>query len=435
MKMIRKELRRIAVVVMCSLLLSACGDPYIDGSQALSGDGATVTPAQEEEVSRNIEPTAEPVATPVPTNMPTPTEIITPSATPTPTPTSTPTPEPTPALPNIVATDLDWDFSSLPVAEAREGKKGAFSYAYLDEKGVLEYYIFDFDKQKAFVFSEGNECTVLSYVCGNLVMGADYFLYSEEGPLLLKAQSTNPNYIKEIDVVRVDGKNVHLNKTNYEEAVALMDAGEIVDRSMPTPTPTPILVSEIRLSLKSVDLEVGDKVTVKTEILPKNAVDKTLVWYSDNADVATVDQKGTVTAVGRGTATITAVAHGSAASSISIKVENYKNRRMRVVATQRQVNDVNIGHEWYFEKTVNGQYTGDEMLVSAGDTLKFYCKFTEDDSVPDVGTASKAYKVTKSDILNGFEVTMEVKVTENRGKNAGKTAKFTVYFTFTLLDE
>ena len=224
---------------MCSLFLCACGDPYIDGSQALSGDGATMTPAQEEEVSRNIEPTAEPVATPVPTNTPTPTEIITPSATPTPTPTSTPTPEPTPALPNIVATDLDWDFSSLPVAEAREGKKGAFSYAYLDEKGVLEYYIFDFDKQKAFVFSEGNECTVLSYVCGNLVIGADYFLYSEEGPLLLKAQSTNPNYIKEIDVVRVDGKNVHLNKTNYEEAVALMDAGKIVDRSMPTPTPTP----------------------------------------------------------------------------------------------------------------------------------------------------------------------------------------------------
>lgn len=58
-------------------------------------------------------------------------------------------------------------------------------------------------------------------------------------------------------------------------------------------------------------------------------------------------------------------------------------------------------------------------------------KFTEADDNPDVGEVSKQYTVTREDISNGFTVTMDLYVTENGGRNSGKSAHFIVSFKFT----
>lgn len=58
---------------------------------------------------------------------------------------------------------------------------------------------------------------------------------------------------------------------------------------------------------QSYDLGVGAEKLFVREVLPSAAItDKTTVWSSDNAAVATVDQSGVVKGVGNGTATITA---------------------------------------------------------------------------------------------------------------------------------
>ena len=62
-------------------------------------------------------------------------------------------------------------------------------------------------------------------------------------------------------------------------------------------------VTGVEMSNSSITLNIGDKYTLTAMAMPANATDKTEKWVSSNPSVATVD-KGEVTAVGAGNATI-----------------------------------------------------------------------------------------------------------------------------------
>lgn len=65
-------------------------------------------------------------------------------------------------------------------------------------------------------------------------------------------------------------------------------------------------VESVRLNASTVDIKLGETAILTTTITPGNATDQNITWSSDNADVATVDKNGVVTAVSAGRATITA---------------------------------------------------------------------------------------------------------------------------------
>ena len=69
-----------------------------------------------------------------------------------------------------------------------------------------------------------------------------------------------------------------------------------------------IPVSEITLDKTSLSLLKGQSETLTATVGPADATDKTVTWSSSNPAAATVDANGKVTAVGGGTATITAKA-------------------------------------------------------------------------------------------------------------------------------
>ena len=69
-----------------------------------------------------------------------------------------------------------------------------------------------------------------------------------------------------------------------------------------------IMVSSITLDPTSKTLVIDGTQTISTTVSPSGALDKAITWTTSDADVATVDG-GVVTAVGAGTATITATAH------------------------------------------------------------------------------------------------------------------------------
>ena len=82
-----------------------------------------------------------------------------------------------------------------------------------------------------------------------------------------------------------------------------------------------IAVTGVTLTETSLQLNKGDSRTLKATVQPDNATDKTVQWTSSNTSVATVDQDGTVTAVGGGSATIKAAAgNQSATCSVSVNV-------------------------------------------------------------------------------------------------------------------
>lgn len=67
-------------------------------------------------------------------------------------------------------------------------------------------------------------------------------------------------------------------------------------------------VASVTLDKPSITLTEGESTSLQATVNPSDATDKTVTWSSSNANIATVDQNGKVTAVNGGTATITAKA-------------------------------------------------------------------------------------------------------------------------------
>lgn len=72
-------------------------------------------------------------------------------------------------------------------------------------------------------------------------------------------------------------------------------------------------VSKVNLNYSEVSLVRGDEIQLTAEVLPENAIEKTVTWSSDNESVATVDETGLVKALAIGKANVSAQAGGKTA--------------------------------------------------------------------------------------------------------------------------
>ncbi len=81
----------------------------------------------------------------------------------------------------------------------------------------------------------------------------------------------------------------------------------------------------VSLDKNLLSLTVGDSGTLKATVKPDNATDKSVIWKSNNPEVATVDTNGKVTAKETGTATIAAITHNgkSASCAVTVKARTY----------------------------------------------------------------------------------------------------------------
>lgn len=67
-------------------------------------------------------------------------------------------------------------------------------------------------------------------------------------------------------------------------------------------------IASITLSLDNSIIEKGKKAVINTTIQPEDVQDSTIIWSSSNDKVLTVSNKGEITALSKGTATVTAEA-------------------------------------------------------------------------------------------------------------------------------
>ncbi len=78
-----------------------------------------------------------------------------------------------------------------------------------------------------------------------------------------------------------------------------------VSSSLPEPEPEVVLPKHIRLSEVALDLVVGEPTrSITFTVTPADAVVESYTWTSSDEAVATVDEQGTVTAVGEGSCTL-----------------------------------------------------------------------------------------------------------------------------------
>lgn len=191
----------------------------------------------------------------------------------------------------------------------------------------------------------------------------------------------------------------------------------------------PIKVEAVNVTASKSELAIGEMLQINATVSPADAEDRKLTWTSSDNHVAAVDEEGNVTAMSGGECTITATATGGASSSVEVSVDGTK-ALMNLNVQHRQENDVHIGNEWGYDFQLNGEPVKNTVALTVGDSLSLYAQLIEDDKQPDVGEASLTHVVTEEDVTNGFEEKMDVYVTENGGKNRGKTAHFIVTYTF-----
>lgn len=91
-----------------------------------------------------------------------------------------------------------------------------------------------------------------------------------------------------------------------------------------TTTTSSIDVEEIKFGDSEVTLEAGTSYVPILAISPLNATNKTLVWASSNNSVATVSEKGVITAVGEGTCYVT-VSSASNPAVMAVAIINVTN--------------------------------------------------------------------------------------------------------------
>ena len=100
-----------------------------------------------------------------------------------------------------------------------------------------------------------------------------------------------------------------------------------------------IEVTSVSLNKTTVNMKVGEQVSLQATILPEDADNKALNWSSSNTNVATVDQSGQVTAITPGAVTITATSVSDTDKQASCQVTVTNNANAGNEGIQGGVND------------------------------------------------------------------------------------------------
>lgn len=178
-----------------------------------------------------------------------------------------------------------------------------------------------------------------------------------------------------------------------------------------------------------------NSMNLSAEILPVDAVDKSIVWESSDESVATVSKKGVVTAVYAGTATITATSANGVQGHFEIVVEPSP-QQFRVTASISMRSNDHVGNRWSSGFEFNGEAirSGSTVAIMPGDSFTA-CGWAEDgDSNPDYGDYGERLTLTDEMCKSGFTIEGEADVYENSGRYSGNCATWYVKMTFTPIN-
>ena len=137
--------------------------------------------------------------------------------------------------------------------------------------------------------------------------------------IILNAEASDNSQVS-VYKVGADSSNLEL-LTNKTDTVTPAAAGELTltyqamlgSNANATKTITvtfhvadsTVAVESVAVEPKTLSLKVGETGTLTATVAPENATNKTVTWTSNKTDIATVSDKGVVTAVAAGEATIT----------------------------------------------------------------------------------------------------------------------------------
>lgn len=191
--------------------------------------------------------------------------------------------------------------------------------------------------------------------------------------------------------------------------------------------PVNVAVSSVKLSKSSVSLTEGGSATVTATVNPSNAKDKTVTWKSSNEEVATV-KDGKITAVGAGSATITATAGGKSAT-VKVTVVSKEQQNLTKALASIKAKTLTKGNT-----SINYTYSGctitntnnvvssgnsDGTVVSNGKVEKLY-------RASSAGNISSTYKVVCGDLSDNKTVKHTISASSYTYTAEANNATYTV---------
>lgn len=167
-------------------------------------------------------------------------------------------------------------------------------------------------------------------------------------------------------------------------------------------------VTKVKLNKTSLTMYTTQTVKLKATISPSNASNKKVTWKSSNTKVATVDSKGNVKAVKKGTATITCTAKDGSKKKATCKVT--VNKKVAVTSVKLNKSSVSI---------VKGKTATLKATVNPSNASVKTVKWST--SNKDVATVNSSGKITAVGVGTA---TITCKSSDNSKKKA--TCKVTV---------
>ena len=213
-------------------------------------------------------------------------------------------------------------------------KIGTTAFSYADTTviyGVAGTYAESWAKENGFTFVDNQIAATgvsLEFKEINLNKGKNFTLNFTTSPEYI----TDEIFWKSSDtsVVTVSDKGV-LKAVGVGTATIKLNVGN-VSASCKVTVVQPI--TGISLNKSSLSLNGGESFELKAKITPSDAFNKEIIWESSDPSVATVDQNGVVTALKKGTATITVTANDGSGVTQTCKVT--------VINTLFVITDINL---------------------------------------------------------------------------------------------
>ena len=185
-----------------------------------------------------------------------------------------------------------------------------------------EYYVLTPDHEEYINGIDGiyvNGDKWIKYFYKNSLREKGYFLDDANGEIYFYAIK-----LYQDDAILKDGDIIKITNPDYEDALLKVSIdGDDFSVSEYDGEEETVAVESVVLNKQSITLEKGDSYRLEAEITPDNATDKTLRWYSDDEDVATVDN-GVVKALKTGEARITVESANGKSDVCVIEVIKHK---------------------------------------------------------------------------------------------------------------
>ena len=175
----------------------------------------------------------------------------------------------------------------------------------------------------------------------------------------------------------------------------------------------------------------GKQLTLSAVFDPATTTNQHVTWASDDETIAKVNDRGIVTALTPGIATITATADNGVVGRYLLEVSVSPQKFYVSISAQMTENN-SVGGKWSKEFYLNSEplRSGSYVLITPGENFSVEAIITENDANPDTGFSSQKYTLTNEMCIDGFTFEDQIGVRENGGRYSGHYAYWTVKITF-----